>query len=206
MSSAIEIPDGLDAGEVKEFLASLVRKRDADQRMVAALEDDVLLARMMKQDYGIKCWTRARVYGNRPIPRWNEIFDQRFRGDDRRPVVMLGARESRVAKHAGHLSPTCGNNWAIDVVERYLRRLKVTAFDRHEMEKTLVSVGFRLRRKHRLSYHFWDSLPKINSSWGPQAYISGKPVEGMTEHQLAYLARLHGIVQQTKRLDAQIAA
>lgn len=125
-----------------------------------------------------------------------------FMDHPRRPVAMRGSLAAMIMRRSAS-SFTCANGLADDILERFIRFKKVTAFTQEEFDEVVKPAIDKLRQKFSTSYHFprrWGGWLPI---WSYSVVIKGRVVI-VDEHQRTYLNRLFSIIRKTDVLEERV--
>lgn len=201
----LELPGGIDPAvaqrAVDAAIAELEKKSDEEREHERILEDDDAFAEYASTfDVPI---VRANTYkrANSFFPLSNEIQGW-WSSDSRRPVVMRGSVYSMIRRHSNSLSSWCPNGLCQDVVDRYLRMTKYTAFDQSTHYDHVSELLRRMRDKHPgTSYHLTNSIRRIdNDGIDAAAYVNGK-YRYLTVGQFTYIKTMYKIIEKTDKLE-----
>lgn len=143
-------------------------------------------------------------WGKRDSDHGSELLGWEWRHHPRRPVIMRGARERLIEIHGSGMSRSA-NGYAMEVLDRYLRKVRWTAFGDEDDHKYLRNIARELDRRHRTSYHFWRHVDSLlyaaRADWNQHRVFIGGKLVWLTTAQRNYLRGLHSIIRKTDRLD-----
>lgn len=125
-----------------------------------------------------------------------------FLDHPRRPVAMRGSIVAMVMRYSAS-SFTCANGLADQILERFIRFKKVTAFSQEEFDEIVQPAIEKLRTKFRTSRHFPYRWGGWLACWRYSIIIKGRVVM-VDEHQRTYLNRLMGIIRKTNVLEERV--
>jgi hypothetical protein len=215
VSIQVDVPDGVNPKWVEQKAAQALRyitedaKRELEYLQVLE-DDDAMNIWISREFHGTRCFCRASVYGGRYKRHYGEIFPWKFQDDDRRPVAMLGSVNMMIQKYAHWMSPHCANRYCEAVLQRYMRKIKYTCFERDPPDNMIVRVMGKLRSKHYTSYHFgtpgcWSAHDDSNGWRGScRAWVNGR-YQWLTGEQFKFLKMMYGVIQKSDRVEERIA-
>lgn len=160
---------------------------------------------------GTQAVVLAQTYGH--VSTWQELVAWADFRNPRRPVLMKGSKESRIAAF-GKSNHNSANGWAECVAERAARLSKITAFTSDEFEEQIKPIIAALHERYCLSHHFsFDRSPPgtgpYSDLWRSDAkclaWVGGR-CSFLTKSERVNLQRLRAIIQKTERLDDRVKA
>jgi len=152
-----------------------------------------------------------RYCGPGYILPYQEIWFYDVGSHPRRPVIMSGAREVRVARNAWSSSRS-PNGWAFKLFERAVRRAKITALSLDEFDEKTAPILKAIRARYYTSYQFDRNIAKP-AAYGPfsrfysdektLAYVGGKQA-WLSLSERSNIRALRRIIEKTDKLDKRL--
>jgi hypothetical protein len=227
LSIEVDVPAGVNPEEVAkygrallvDYVSAMALRNGCDDEQIRVLESDDAFDAYAQKLTGMELppVVRASTYRNHDrLPVRCEIWAGTIyvwssQPHPRRPVWMKGA--VAVLQNKYDRQSEYGNQ----VIKRYLRRIRFTAFEACEETSDFIFNAFR-----RLRYRTpkWDrgelnDIGRWFSSWelydgrwqkGEERcriWLLGKHVT-VTQHQFTYLKRLYQIVENTHKLEGKL--
>lgn len=194
----VDLPSGLSLSSVKLCLDQLidghVRERNRDRHADKILKSDAAFAKY----FGVLPVVRACTY--KTVHRNQEGWYAEFHGDSRRPVAMRAALQLLIK----------GRHWQRQVIERFIKRSRLTFFDAERWFDFQKSIVRRLRQKPygvgNWLLDFGYESPGEHFGLGHAfAWIGGRH-QSYTIHQFRYLRRLYSVIERTQKLEEHLTA
>ena len=209
-SATIDLPDGIEKEALERAIRNLQSAAKKKLLLQQGFESTEAMQRYVDSIYDPRhfhvLWEPLKTYGE--SWRYIDMFvssEAMASGDDRAPVFMRGSRAVCVKKYS--LSTVGGdvaNGWCLRILERYIKRYKITALDIHEFLARMEDVAHRLAQKHYTTYHFFNGFyllcPRDDEAllWGETKRI--------TKHQRSYIKKLRGLVKKYDSLEQRWTA